>query len=120
MLINVLRFNIRSLRKTESLSTHRPPPLVFLSTFLLTNAVITQFLYTHCIQIICAIVVTIDQWGMKSTGVETPGVATRLHANYLANPEAVERIYKSFGTMMCSAELYSMEENATFLFALAR
>lgn len=49
------------------------------------------FLYTHIYisNHICAIVVTIDQWGFESTGVETPGVATRLHANYLADSDAI-------------------------------
>lgn len=33
----------------------------------------------------------------ESTGVETPGVATRLHANYLADSESYKRKHKSSG-----------------------
>lgn len=64
-------------------------PFVFF-VFFLSRSNVAISLYTHYrSNHICAIVVTIDQWGFESTGVETPGVATRLHANYLADSQAI-------------------------------
>lgn len=61
-------------------------PFVFISDRMSRDILYTRiYISNH----ICAIVVTIDQWGLESTGVETPGVATRLHANYLADSEAI-------------------------------
>lgn len=60
-------------------------PFVFIAIECHAISVYTHYTSNH----ICAIVVTIDQWGFESIGVETPGVAARLHANYLADSEAI-------------------------------